>query len=93
MVPGSVQDRLKGMRRFVVSRMSELRELLDSDVITARSELMKHVKAIVIHQETQGWRATGNWDLVGSGEIVRMDGAGGPGCLNREVEFSLPLAD
>ena len=75
--PGSVQDRLKGMRRFVISKTSELRELLNSDVTTARVELLKHVKAIVIHQEAQGWRATGDWDLLGSGEIVRMECAGG----------------
>jgi hypothetical protein len=75
--PGSVQERLKDIRKFVGSRLSDLRELLNSDVLTARTELMKHVQAITIHPEARGWRATGNWDLLGSGRIVRMDGAGG----------------
>ncbi len=68
--PDSVQAHLKDIRSFVLSRLSNIRDLLNSDVMTARTELAKHVQAIAFHPEDGSYKVSGTWDLVGDGRMV-----------------------
>jgi site-specific DNA recombinase len=72
--PDSLRIRLKDIRRFVETRMKDLRCLLNFDPVTIRAEIAKHVRHIVLTPEGRTYRATGTWDLLGCGS---MDGAGG----------------
>ena len=72
--PDSVKSRLKDIRSFAISRISDLRGLLNSDALRARAELSKHIQAIKLFPNGRMYVASGSWDLLGVG---RMDGAAG----------------
>ncbi len=72
--PDSVQSRLKDIRSFVISRLADLRGLLNSDVLTARTEIAKHVQQIKLSPDGRTYIASATWDLLGEG---RMEYAGG----------------
>lgn len=72
--PDSLRMRLRDIRKFVETRMKDLRCLLNFDPATIRSEIAKHVRHIVLTPGGKTYRATGTWDLLGCGS---MDGAGG----------------
>jgi site-specific DNA recombinase len=72
--PDSLRIRLRGIRKFVETRMKDLRSLLNFDPVTIRSEIAKHVRQIVLTPDGRTYRAAGTWDLLGCGS---MDGAGG----------------
>lgn len=72
--PSSLRARLKDIRKFVETRMRDLRGLLNFDPLTIRAEISKHVRSIVLTPEGKAYRATGTWDLLGCGS---MGGAGG----------------
>jgi site-specific DNA recombinase len=60
--PNRIQD-------FVVKGLSNLRELIQTDVVRARAELLRHVSEIRLTPTKSGagleYVATGNWDLLG----------------------------
>jgi hypothetical protein len=70
--PGSVQGRVEDVRRFVTTRLMDLRRLLYTDVAQAKTELAKHVREIrLFPRETGGGRyyvAVGEWNLLGGYE-------------------------
>ena len=65
--PDSVRVKLKDLRGFVTSRLSDLRGLLNSDVMTAKTELSRHVKAIYLHPDhsKRTYTVSGTLDLLG----------------------------
>ena len=68
--PGSVDTRIGEIREFVETSISDLRGLLNRDVVLAKTELRRHldeVRMIPTHgQETWHYVATGTWDLLGA---------------------------
>ncbi len=73
--PNSLRTRLKDIRRFVETRMRDLRGLLNSDPVTVRTEIAKQMQRIVLEPDGRAaYTATGKWDLLGCGS---MGGAGG----------------
>ena len=68
--PGSLQNNLSELREWVHHSLSNLLKLLSSDPIRARTELMRHIQAIVLEpQDEAGKRfcvATGEWNLLGN---------------------------
>jgi DNA invertase Pin-like site-specific DNA recombinase len=70
-----VRMRIRDTRRFVESRLAELRTLFNSDPITIRTEIAKHVQKITLTPEGKSYIAAGTWNVLGLGS---MDGAGGP---------------
>jgi site-specific DNA recombinase len=53
---------------LVVGKLTQLRELLNKDVIRARSEMLNHVSEIrfvLQHGTTRSYVAIGEWDLLG----------------------------
>ncbi len=72
--PRSVQAYLRDIRGFVISRLADLRGLLNSDVVTARTEIAKHVQQIKLCPDGRTYAVSATWDLLGEG---RMECAGG----------------
>ncbi|MCH7987221.1 MAG: recombinase family protein [Acidobacteria bacterium] len=69
--PDPVPFRQEEVRAFVTSRLTNLRDLLSSDVATAKTELLKHVREIRLHPEGGTYRAEGEWDLLGGANTVQ----------------------
>ena len=57
------------LRRLFIKRVSNLRELLNTDVVLAKSELRKHVNEVRMVPESENGRgyyvAEGNWKIMG----------------------------
>jgi len=66
-----VPFRQEEVRAFVASRLTNLRDLLSSDVAAAKTELLKHVREIRLHPEGGTYRAEGEWDLLGGTNTVQ----------------------
>ena len=47
--------------------------------------MAKHCTDITLTPEGKTYRLSGEWDLLG----VRSDGAGGPACTTRRIEFQV----
>ncbi len=79
--PGSLDAKLKDIRRFVVSRLADVRGLLNSDIPTAKAELLRHVERIdLLPAEENGkpyFEAVGEWNLLGGYPSTKSGGAGG----------------
>ena len=77
----SIEVRLRDIRQFVVSKLSDLRKLLYSDAPTAKAEILRHVDRIVLDpMEANGERffvASGDWDLLGGYPSRKSGGAAG----------------
>jgi hypothetical protein len=77
----SIRPRLIDIRQFVISKVSDLRTLLNSDVPTAKAEILGHVDRIDLNpMEANGERffiASGEWDLVGGYASRESVGAAG----------------
>jgi site-specific DNA recombinase len=69
-----VRTRILDTRRFVESRLAELRTFFSSDPVTIRTEIAKHVQKITLTPEGKSYVAVGTWNVLGLGS---MDGAGG----------------
>ena len=72
--PGSIEAQLAEIRRFVTSRVADLKALFSKDIMLARVELLKHVNEIRMMPHSDGtgeryYRAEGEWNLLGSEEI------------------------
>jgi hypothetical protein len=72
--PDSLRIKLRNIRSFVVSRMQDLRTILNSDVAHVRVELAKHIEKITLTPSGETYLASGTWNFVGRGSI---GGAGG----------------
>jgi len=68
----SVKARLTGIREFVTSRLGNLREVLNRDAITARTELATHVPVIKLQPEGTIYKAIGEWDYLGDARMVQL---------------------
>jgi hypothetical protein len=69
--------------------MRDLREIVNSDAAKTRAIFAKHIERITLTPTGEHYLASGTWDLVGRGSI---DGAGGPACTTRRIEFQVSLA-
>ena len=72
----SLRSKLRKTRSFVVTRMQDLRTLLNSDVGHVRAELAKHTDQITLTPTGDAYVASGTWNFVGRGSI---GGCRGPG--------------
>jgi hypothetical protein len=63
--PEALQIRMRETRRFVESRLSDLRSLFAAEAVTIRAEIAKHVRKIILSPEGRSYVAAGNWDLLG----------------------------
>jgi chromosome segregation ATPase len=77
----SIQGQLRDLRDFVLSKLSDLRNLLYSEVPTAKAEILRHVDRIdLTPMETNGERffvASGEWNLLGGYARTKSVGAAG----------------
>ena len=87
--PDSLRVKLRDIRSFVVRHMRDLREIVNSDAAKTRAIFAKHIERITLTPTGEHYLASGTWDLVGRGSI---DGAGGPACTTRRIEFQVSLA-
>ncbi len=69
-----VEIQIRNTRRFVESRLADLRPVLNGDPAVARAEVAKHVQKITLTADGKVYVASGTWDLLGFGSY---DGAGG----------------
>ena len=80
---GSLRANLDGLRKFVLSKLADVRNLLLADVPRARAELARHVDRIVMRPEGKGaarhYVASGQWDFIGS----RSETGQAPGLRDR----------
>jgi hypothetical protein len=72
--PDSLRSKLRNIRSFVMTRMQDLRAVLNSDVGHVRAELAKHIDQITLTPTGDAYVASGTWNFVGRGSI---GGAGG----------------
>jgi hypothetical protein len=63
--PDSLRIRLRSIRSFVVSRMQDLRAILNSDFAHVRAELAKHIEKITLTPSGETYIASGTWNFVG----------------------------
>ena len=77
----SIQATVSDIRQFVISRLSDLRSLLNSDVPTAKAEILRHVDRIdLTPMQANGERffvASGEWDLLSGYDSRKSVGAAG----------------
>ena len=77
--PHSIDSQIEELRKFVISRLANIQELLKIDVDRARANLAKHVTAIrlVAQRDENGkqfYIAEGEWDLFGDFRMVAGEG-------------------
>ena len=73
--PETVRLRLRDTRRFVESRLRDLRTLLYGEPQTVRAEIAKHVQKIALTPEGKSYIASGTWNLLGSVAVTMVPGA------------------
>jgi hypothetical protein len=56
---------MSDMRRFVESRLTELRALFGAEAVTIRAEISKHVQKITLTPEGRSYVASGTWNVLG----------------------------
>ena len=72
--PDSLRVKLHNIRSFVVHRMHDIREIVNSDAPQTRAMFAKHIDKITLTPTGDHYVASGTWNLLGRGSI---DGAGG----------------
>jgi len=81
--PGSLQEKLGELRRFAVSRLTRLRELLANPtaIHEARALLAEQVGKFTLERAEENgkvsFKANGNIDFFGEEALTRVGGAGG----------------
>ena len=79
--PDSIPAKLRDLRQFVIAKLGDLRTLLNSDIPTAKAEILRHVDRINLSpMEANGERfffASGEWDLLGGYTSRKLVGAAG----------------
>jgi site-specific DNA recombinase len=75
--PEAFSRHMRDTRRFVESRLRDLRTLFASEVVTIRAEIAKHVQKITLTPEGRTYIASGTWDLLGvAAWMVPGEGSG-----------------
>jgi hypothetical protein len=64
--PQAPQLRMLDTRRFVESRLCDLRELCRAGAMTVRAEIAKHVQKITLTPDGRCYVASGTWNLLGA---------------------------
>jgi hypothetical protein len=64
--PIAVERRMRDARKFVESRLADLRGLLNSEAAIVRCEIAKHVQKIILTPTGRTYIASGSWDLLGT---------------------------
>jgi hypothetical protein len=59
------------------------------EIPRATAELAKHCTEITLIPEGDGYKLSGEWDLLGD---VRSDGAGGAAQTDRDIRFTIKVA-
>ena len=72
--PDSVRSRIKKLRENAVARMRDIREVFNGDTVTARAWLIKHVERILMDPTGGVYVASGNWNLLGEGQMECAEG-------------------
>jgi hypothetical protein len=80
---------MRDTKRFVLANLRNVRELLNGEARTVRAELAKNVQKIILTPQGRTYTAAGTWSFLGLG---CYDGAGGPACTTRRIEFQVSLA-
>jgi site-specific DNA recombinase len=80
--PESLEARVQSIRQFAMSRLTDVRRLLQEDVPAAKAELRRHVESIELipEENEEGDKilvASGEWNLLGGYVPRYSDGAGG----------------
>jgi hypothetical protein len=59
---------LEGLNEFVLNRVTNIRELLQTDVVRAKQELGNHVGELIMRPQpdTGSYVVEGEWDLLGA---------------------------
>jgi len=65
------------MRKFVETRLADLRGLLNSEATTVRSEVAKYVQKIIVTPTGRTYVASGSWNLLGTAAWCRGHGMHG----------------
>jgi hypothetical protein len=79
--PATAKLQMRDTRRFVESRLRDLRALWNGDPRIAREEIAKHVRKITLKPVLRTYVATGVWDWLGvpgsaAAMVVPGDGIG-----------------
>src|SRR5579859_2339960 len=61
--PSSMKLRIRELRRFVESRLADLRSVMNADPLHIRAQIAKHVRKITLRRENGSYTATGTWDF------------------------------
>jgi LPS O-antigen subunit length determinant protein (WzzB/FepE family) len=80
--PESLESRVRSIRQFAMSRLTNVRRLLHEDMPAAKAELRRHVESIELtpqeaEEGDQILVASGEWNLLGGYVPRYADGAGG----------------
>jgi hypothetical protein len=83
--------RVKALRENVASRLRDLQAVLNSDAISAKSYLTRHVEKIVMEPHGKMYVASGGWKLLG--ETLGMCRGGELNSLRRPFQGrALPVS-
>jgi site-specific DNA recombinase len=76
--PESVRTKIKDARRFVQESLRDVRKLLNTDPVTAKATLARHMPSIVLKpQPDKRYAVTSQWELLPTGALGYTDGAEG----------------
>jgi hypothetical protein len=64
--PLTVEKQMRNARKFVESRLANLRLLLNAEAGIVRTEIAKHVQKIILTPTGGTYIASGSWDLLGT---------------------------
>jgi site-specific DNA recombinase len=91
--PDSVRSQIKGIRSFVISRLAEVRDLLNSDPVTTKTEIAKHVSKITLEPRGRTYQISGSWDLLGTTCANGVCRGAESNCLRRPFQGrALPMS-
>jgi hypothetical protein len=94
--PGSLTETLGNLRAIATEHLSNLRRLVSHpenvDSSCSRGTLRHLQDGAVSENGKMTYRYHGKVDFFGDRAMAGTDGAGGPGCTTRRVEFEVSLA-
>jgi hypothetical protein len=64
--PLAIERKMLDKRKFVESRLADLRGLLSAEPAIVRSEIAKHVQKIILTPTGRTYVPSGSWDLLGT---------------------------
>ena len=80
--PESLETRIRHIKQFAMSRLTDVQRLLHADVPTAKAEVRRHVESIELtpDEDCDGVKiliASGEWNLLGGYQASRNTGGAG----------------